>query len=51
MLFALGVLCTIGGPIVVLIMSPTEQSYTPIIPWVIAGLLGTIAGLFMMFRD
>ena len=50
-LFALGVLCIIGGPIVILVMSPTAQSYTPMIPWVVAGLLGIIAGLFMMFRE
>ena len=50
-LFALGVLCIIGGPVVILIMSPTEQSYTPMIPWVVAGLLGIIIGLPLMFRD
>ena len=50
-LFTLGVLCIIGGPVVILIISPTEQSYTPMIPWVVAGLLGIIAGLSMMFRD
>ena len=50
-LFTLGVLCIIGGPVVILIMSPTEQSYTPIIPWAVAGLLGIIAGLSLMFRD
>lgn len=50
-LFALGVLCMIGGPVAILITSPTEQSYTPMIPWAVTGLVGIIAGLSLMFRD
>jgi len=49
-LFVLGVLCIIAGPILVMLKPEAEQSTSLLIKWIVAGGVGVIIGLPLMFK-
>jgi hypothetical protein len=49
-LFAIGVLCIIGGPILIILKPEAEQSTSLIIKWIVAGGVGLMIGLPLMFK-
>jgi len=50
MLFALGVLCIIGGPVLIILKPEAEQSTSLLIKWIVAGGVGLMIGLPLMFK-
>lgn len=50
MLFTLGVLCIIGGPILIILKPEAEQSTSLLIKWIVAGGVGLMIGLPLMFK-
>jgi hypothetical protein len=49
-LFVLGVLCIIAGPILVMLKPEVEQSTSLLIKWIVVGGVGVIIGLPLMFK-
>jgi hypothetical protein len=49
-LFVLGVFCVIAGPILVMLKPEAEQSTSLLIKWIVAGGVGVIIGLPLMFK-
>ena len=49
-LFVIGVLCIVVGPIFVMLKPEAEQSTSLLIKWIVVGGVGVIIGLPLMFK-
>jgi lipoprotein signal peptidase len=50
LLFVLGVICIVAGPIFIMLRPEAEQSTSLLIKWIAAGGVGLIIGLPLMFK-